>query len=119
MAVTEEQGDPIFLHSLLPGGASHSFGVSVAKLAGIPTSVITRANELLVILEERQMTHDIPNPVIPEKMPDLNFSNYLITKELSSLDIATMTPLEALNKIAELKEKVMLLKTEQLRLDKD
>src|SRR5690606_29109615 len=41
MAVADDKGSPIFLHSLVPGGASHSFGVAVAKLAGVPDEVIT------------------------------------------------------------------------------
>jgi DNA mismatch repair protein MutS len=55
MAVTEEKGEPIFLHSLLPGGASHSFGVAVAKLAGVPQPVITSAYEILQTLEYRSV----------------------------------------------------------------
>ena len=47
MAVSNDQGEPVFLHTLMPGGASHSFGVAVAKLAGIPESVVKRAGEII------------------------------------------------------------------------
>lgn len=60
MSVIEENGEPIFLHSLVPGGASSSFGVAVAKLAGIPKEVVKRANEILNLLENREL-YDTPN----------------------------------------------------------
>src|SRR5690606_29524936 len=113
MAVTEQNGDPIFLHTLLPGGASHSFGVSVAKLAGIPERVIERAKNVLENLEQR----NIIDEAIPEqkKVTGLHTGlfEHLLVKELEQLDIATMTPLEALNTIAKLKEKLSLVKEQQ------
>src|SRR5205814_1094190 len=60
MSVASEKGEPIFLHTILPEGASHSFGVAVAKLAGIPELVIKRANELLKELEKRNVQTAIP-----------------------------------------------------------
>jgi len=45
MAVADDKGYPIFLHTILPGGASHSFGVAVAKLAGVPSEVIIKAKK--------------------------------------------------------------------------
>lgn len=56
MAVSDDRGEPVFLHTILPGGASHSFGVAVAKLAGIPEEVINRANELLGELKKKFYT---------------------------------------------------------------
>src|SRR5436190_8323816 len=101
MAVANDKGEPIFLHTILPGGASHSFGVAVAKLAGIPQSVITRATDMLHELENRTMEkprqYDLPVEAIADK---------LLHKELENLDIHQMTPLEALNKLAEIKEKL-------------
>ena len=109
MAVSDDQGEPVFLHTILPGGASHSFGVAVAKLAGIPAEVITRANELLEELERRG---DQKNSISGEKenfLPQqINLTDHLIHKELETVDIAHMTPLEALNFLAELKEKLQL-----------
>lgn len=109
MAVADEKGEPIFLHTILPGGASHSFGVAVAKLAGVPQSVIEKATEMLSELEKRNagsQEHLSPS------YPLTHIADHLIQKEVETLDIGNMTPLEALNKIAELKEKLKLLSSE-------
>lgn len=106
MAVSDDDGEPVFLHTILPGGASHSFGVAVAKLAGIPETVIKRAKELLEELEERS----IEKPQIQkyEQPQQMQLLDHLIHKELEQIDISQMTPLEALNKLADLKEKLKL-----------
>jgi len=110
MAVTEEKGEPIFLHTLLPGGASHSFGVAVAKLAGVPQSVIDKAYEILQTLEYREVEKGKTHDVILHSVQDNNIlANRILLKELSNLDLSNMTPLEALNKLAELKDKLKLL----------
>lgn len=106
MAVAEQNGDPVFLHILLPGGASHSFGIAVAKLAGIPENVISHARKLLSQLEKRHIhTEERTEQPIPETA---NILPRFILKELENLDIANMTPLDAMNKLAELKEKTTL-----------
>lgn len=95
MSVSEDNGEPIFLHTLNAGGASHSFGVAVAKLAGVPDSVVTRAYEILHSLEN-QKTNEIrkdPKPSHPDKL----------SSKLNEVDINSLTPLEALNLLAELK----------------
>lgn len=106
LSVAEDKGEPIFLHTILPGGASHSFGVAVAKLAGIPEPVITRANELLKELEGRHL--EVPEQKIAPQTQQVNLADHLIHKELENLDIANMTPLDALNKLSELKDKLKL-----------
>ena len=130
MAVAGETAEPIFLHTLLPGGASHSFGVTVAKLAGVPEEVIENAKKMLKSLEERQTpsiipakagngplhggTQEknwIPDQVREDNLKDNNFAIHLIKKELEGLDIANMTPIEAMNKLAELKEELKLLES--------
>jgi DNA mismatch repair protein MutS len=63
MAVEEEAGQPVFLHTLMPGGASHSFGIAVARLAGVPEAVTTRAQDLLSSLQTKGMHTDHENPV--------------------------------------------------------
>jgi DNA mismatch repair protein MutS len=114
MAVINEKDEPVFLYTLLPGGASHSFGVAVAKLAGIPAPVIKRANEMMALLETRSQTYS--EPLTPRKdllknfkPQQINLMDHLIKEELENLDIAQMTPLEALNTLAELKDKLKLL----------
>ncbi len=118
MSVSDDQGEPIFLHTILPGGASHSFGVAVAKLAGIPDPIIKRAKELLEELEKnRDENHSVSVPSTTLRNEDfipqqINLANHLIHKELEQLDIARMTPLDALNTLAELKEKLQLFAKE-------
>lgn len=136
MHIAEKNGEPIFLHTLLTGGASHSFGVAVAKLAGIPEQVITRARELLEDLEKRNkpvILEGAQRPIESQRKDSIASPNHnrgqlqndyiinrLIHKELENLDVANLTPLEALNKLAELKDKLKLF-TEQSKtfLEKD
>lgn len=111
MAVLEKNNRPIFLHTLQPGGASSSYGIEVAKLAGMPETVITRANQMLEELQQR-LSQNIPSQ---HSFPDRSTSDileHLIAKELATIDIHQMTPLEALNKLSDLKEKLKLLEEE-------
>lgn len=119
MAVIEENDVPIFLHSLLPGGASSSFGIAVAKLAGVPEVVIARAKELLQTLEERKLDNSLQKNAInmPEQKYLETYSNttlfeHMIAKELNETDIHQMTPLEALNKLADMKNKLKLMQSQ-------
>ncbi len=114
MSVMSDKGEPIFLYTLQPGGASHSFGVAVAKLAGIPDAVIQRANTMLKQLEERSKPVERKNPISVDLLENLepqqvNLIDHLIKQELESMDIAQMTPLDALNTLADLKDKLKLL----------
>lgn len=109
MAVTEEKGEPIFLHTILPGGASHSFGVAVAKLAGVPESVIKRAQEILKDLENNRAAQKEDIASTHYTVHNTDIFEHLIHKELENMDIGNMTPLEALNKLAELKDQLKLL----------
>jgi DNA mismatch repair protein MutS len=115
MAVVDDKGVPIFLYSLLPGGASHSFGVAVAKLAGIPDPVIRKAKEMLKTLEQRE--RDIPKDLPKEnELPhQMNLLAHLLQKELQDMDIHQMTPLEALNTLAALKDKLKLYQDQTLQ----
>jgi DNA mismatch repair protein MutS len=109
MAVTEKEDEPIFLHTILPGGASHSFGVAVAKLAGIPESVIENAKKILHNLEKRNIDEQ---PSIRETKPyslDTNpLVEHILEKELNKIDISQLTPLQALNILANLKDKLKI-----------
>ncbi len=118
MAVTEDKGQPVFLHTILPGAASHSFGVAVAKLAGVPDIVITKAYEILQTLEFREVTEK-GKQYFSEKteqstsdIADKTIIDHIFYKELENLDLATMTPLEALNKLAEIKDKLKMLSSQ-------
>jgi DNA mismatch repair protein MutS len=116
MAVSDDQGEPIFLHTILPSGASHSFGVAVAKLAGIPGPIIKRANEILEELEKRGQDHSLSSTKEQFVPQQINLADHLIHKELEQLDISRMTPLEALNVLAELKGKLQILSKEKRKL---
>ncbi len=98
MAVQEENGEPVFLYTLLPGGASHSFGVAVAKLAGLPDEVLQTAWALLEVLENRD------SKLQKTSMERMNKRGHddAITTALKNIDINNVTPVEALHKIIEL-----------------
>lgn len=96
MAVQEHPNGPLFLHTLLPGGATSSFGIDVAKLAGVPLAVIEAAQEKLKELEHRNHSHSDPR-----ENSTLQKSTAL-EESLRTIQISHLTPLEALNKLASL-----------------
>jgi DNA mismatch repair protein MutS len=110
-----EYGDKvIFLHKVTPGGADHSYGIQVAQMAGLPQFVTSRAKEVLANLESKELT---PYEVKKAKLAKLkNHDNLQISlfemkddslrKEISDIPIDDLTPLEALNKLNELKRKL-------------
>jgi DNA mismatch repair protein MutS len=103
MAVIEEAGMPIFLHTILPGGASASFGVAVARLAGVPEVVIKRAEALLSDLEKKHVQAPVTNEEKTRKVSVVK--DDILKTELNTIDISRMTPLDALNTLAALQEK--------------
>jgi DNA mismatch repair protein MutS len=106
-AVAEEGGKVVFLRKILPGGADRSYGIHVAQLAGLPRSVINRAQEVLAELEGEREQKTKPKgrrARQPKQLPLFSTSSPL-SDELLKLDVDSMTPLEALNKLYELKQK--------------
>lgn len=104
----------IFLRKLAPGGSTHSFGIHVAKMAGMPPDLIARANTILKQLEEKHSDHDagsISHSVKQLSAPQLQLSIFDVHTEtfqkvrelLESLDINRLTPVEALLKLNEIK----------------
>lgn len=108
MAVEESNGQPVFLHTIQPGGASHSFGVAVAKLAGVPDEVVKKATEILHNLEQRHVDSTPDIKLEESRTQIVDFADHFIHKELEDLDIHQLTPLDALNKLADLKQKMKL-----------
>ena len=111
VAVSEESGEVIFLYKILPGGVDKSYGIHVAKLAGLPKSVVHRAREVLEDLEEdsRAATAGKPSPkrrkeAVAQQLSFLGQKSPLL-EELEKLDIDSLTPLEALTKLYELQKK--------------
>ncbi len=113
IAVKEHGEDVIFLRRIERGGADKSFGIHVARLAGIPQPVIARAQEILARLDIANMNQasigaNILDEHRTEKQMQLGFSNYAaidLVEDLRALDVNTMTPMEALNWLFSLREK--------------
>lgn len=104
----------IFLRKLLAGGSTHSFGIHVAKMAGMPNSIIQRANEVLKKLEEKNETSNITQSLKDVSKPELQLSIFdaqtqifqEIRTALEDIDINRLTPVEALMKLNEIKSKL-------------
>jgi DNA mismatch repair protein MutS len=102
VAVAEEGEDVIFLHQLVPGGADQSYGIHVAQLAGLPRDVINRAREVLRELERHAPTTSVtPSHLKPAQQAALFPESSPLLEELKQLDVTSMTPLEAINKLYE------------------
>ena len=105
VAVAEEGSEVVFLHRIIPGGADKSYGVHVARLAGLPQGVVNRAWEVLTDLESqvgnsrRRATRAAPSQQLALFAPGSDLADMV-----RSLDVPNMTPLEALNKLYELQE---------------
>lgn len=110
----KEVGDKvIFLRKLVPGGSNHSFGIHVAQMAGMPKSVVRRAEEILDQLEDNYRKDTLAKPVkeIAGKREGLQLSFFQlddpvlkqIRDDIKKLDINNLTPVEALNKLNEIK----------------
>ncbi|MCK8817686.1 DNA mismatch repair protein MutS [Natroniella sulfidigena] len=130
VAVQEEGERVVFLRKIIPGSADQSYGIEVAKRAGIPKQVIERSKVILAELEKDEVEtvklateeqkasyqQQEEKEEIKEKvtqMPLFTPANDQLTKELSQLDIMSMTPLEAMNQLHQLKQKAQKRLAEQ------
>ena len=109
VVVSEDKGQVVFLRNIAPGGADRSYGVHVARLAGMPASVVNRAWDVLAELEDdsranRSSPRRRRGSPPPQQMPLLTFTSPVVD-ELLALDVASMTPLDAINKLYELQER--------------
>jgi DNA mismatch repair protein MutS len=109
VAVAEEEGKVIFLRKVVPGGADKSYGIHVAQLAGLPASVVHRAEEVLAGLENGQAQTKQRKVVRPRKEAPPQLALFgdksPLIEEISQLDIDSMSPLEAITRLYELKRK--------------
>jgi DNA mismatch repair protein MutS len=105
VAVTEDKGEVIFLHRILPGGVDRSYGIHVAKLAGLPKPVVKRAGEVLLELEAAKEKTTSPGSKKAEQPPQLSLFQRpsRAVNELRKLDLDSITPREALERLYELK----------------
>ncbi|HEY9087832.1 MAG TPA: DNA mismatch repair protein MutS [Anaerolineaceae bacterium] len=104
VAVSDSGGQVVFLHKIIPGGADRSYGIHVAQLAGLPRPVIQRATEILQQLEASSGKAVKINPSAPMQMALFPETNPLL-EELKDLDVNSLSPIEALNKIFEWQRK--------------
>lgn len=114
VSVKEVNQKIIFLRKLIRGGSEHSFGIHVAKLAGMPNSVVKRANDILAELEKTHSKNQLNKPVekIANEREGMQLSIFQledpvlkqIRDEIIHLDINNLTPVEALNKLNEIKK---------------
>jgi DNA mismatch repair protein MutS len=113
VAVTEEGGRVVFLRKVIPGGADKSYGIHVAQLAGLPRGVLHRAQEVLAELEGDHQPKPPGKPKGRGPHPPEALAQQLllfgqsspVVEEIIKLDMDSLTPLEALNKLYELQKK--------------
>jgi DNA mismatch repair protein MutS len=101
VAVSEDTGSVVFLHKIVPGGADRSYGIHVGQLAGLPRPVLVRAEEILHALESGSVASEqAAKPVrkVAESNP--------LADELRAMDIESMSPMDAMNKLWEWKKKI-------------
>jgi len=109
VSIKEENNQILFLRNLVPGSSEHSFGIHVAKMAGMPKNVLDKANEMLQQLELSRSSKEL---VINKISPQLDFFNISdpllddLKKEIEELNLDELTPIEALLKLNELKRKI-------------
>ncbi len=118
VSVKEHGEDVIFLRKIVPGGADKSFGVYVARLAGVPRAVVARAQEIQARLAVNDVTQNsigqnILSPVNKNRKSEqetlLGYSKTEFIQEIQGLDVLAMTPMDALNTLFMLREKALKL----------
>ncbi len=109
VTVKENASGIVFLHTLEPGAASKSYGIEVARLAGLPPAVVVRAREVLKLherAESQQLREAAPEPAQQLQLTMFTPLSQRILDRLDSADVNSLTPLEALNLLAELKREL-------------
>ena len=112
VSVKEQGEDIIFLRKIIAGGTDRSYGVHVAKLAGVPRNVVDRANEILENLNSGNVgiSEDMDFKYNEKPIdPMVTFINDF-KEEMDTLDVNNMTPFEAIRKLYDIKEKLKKLK---------
>ena len=112
VSVKEINGKVVFVRKLVKGGSEHSFGIHVAKIAGMPPSIVKRANEVLKQLEANHRSDATTPQVAPKQEGGVQLSFFQlddpvlcqVRDEILHADINNLTPMEALNKLHEIKK---------------
>jgi len=115
VSVKELKDTIIFLRKLVSGGSNHSFGIHVAKLAGMPNMVIHRANKILEKLEKNNKNTEVKDALKQTQHEEMQLSFFQlddpllenIKEEILATNIDTLTPIEALMKLNEIKRMLM------------
>lgn len=111
VVVKEKGEDVIFLRKILPGGTDESYGVHVARLAGVPQNVSKRANEILKTLERKSIISEkaIQKEEKKQAVGQLDMFNFKLAEiatEIDKIDLNTLTPIDALNTLVKIKQKM-------------
>ena len=114
VAIKEIDNKIIFLRKLVPGGSEHSFGIHVARMAGMPQSITKRADNILSQMESANRQGEINRPIqdFVEKQEGYQLSFFqlddplltMVRDEIINLDVNNLTPMEALNKLNDIKK---------------
>ncbi|NOQ39333.1 MAG: DNA mismatch repair protein MutS, partial [Anaerolineales bacterium] len=112
VSVSEADGKVVFLYKIAAGGADKSYGIHVAQIAGMPPTVVLRAEEIMQLLEDSSGKAVMMDPEMPKQMSLFPSTNPLL-KELNSLDINELSPLEALNLLFSWKKKYLDLSRQE------
>jgi len=108
VTVKEWKGEVIFLYKVLPGIANQSYGIEVAKLAGVPQEVVDRAKEILYKLESKNLKETKELTIAPKRVLQLSIFEltHPVMEKIKNLNIEEMTPISALNFLWELKKEI-------------
>lgn len=112
VSVRELENKVLFLRKLVPGGSEHSFGIHVARMAGIPSKVVNRAGEILLQLEKSRSGPGMGKKGVKKQNDEMQLSFFQlddpvleqIREEILRVDVNNLTPVEALNKLNEIKK---------------
>ena len=105
IAVKKRGEQMIFLRKIVPGAADDSYGVEVAKLAGLPNTVINRAREILEELESQAPAAPVLTPAQEDdQVSMLDLRSAQVCQALEKLSVETLTPIEAMNELYKLKK---------------
>ena len=109
VSIKEENNQILFLRKLIPGSSEHSFGIHVAKMAGMPKDVLDKANDMLKQLEHSRSSKELTVNAISPQLQFFDINDPLleeVRKELDDLNLDELTPIEAMLKLNELKRKI-------------
>ncbi|PZC42542.1 MAG: DNA mismatch repair protein MutS [Chloroflexi bacterium] len=102
--VSENEDSVVFLHNIVPGAATRSYGIHVAKLAGLPAEVINRADHILAELESGGRPKAQSKDIINYRQLPFEFTESKLMENIKNMNLENMTPLEAITKLYELKQ---------------